>query len=49
MVFTWILGVIGAVWSTVFLDNPSPTGFFAGFTAGTLMDLYRLLKKEKQS
>jgi hypothetical protein len=48
MIFTWIFGVIGTVYSILYAAGaPTATDFFAGFIAGALIDIYGLLKKGK--
>jgi hypothetical protein len=46
MVFTWVLGIIGTVFSALYLGGLPPiTDIFSGFILGALIDLYNLIKK----
>jgi hypothetical protein len=48
VIFTWTFGIIGAIYSALFVGGfPTPIDFFSGFIAGALIDLYYLLKREK--
>jgi zinc transporter ZupT len=48
MVFTVFLGVIGAVYSVLYVAGfPSALDFFSGFILGGIIDIYILLKDKK--
>lgn len=49
MVFTVILGIMGTVYSALFVGGfPATVDLLSGFIAGALIDIYILLKKENQ-
>jgi hypothetical protein len=48
MVFTVFLGIVGAVYSVLYVAGfPTATDFFSGFILGGIIDIYILLKAKK--
>lgn len=46
MLFTWVLGIIGTVFSVLYAGGlPPVTDIFSGFILGALIDLYILIKR----
>lgn len=49
MIFTWILGIVGTVYSALYFGGLPPLpDIFSGFILGALIDLYILSNKNSK-